>query len=120
MSTTRYITVGAVTFGALLYIWPKASPGVPGAPTAGQGLKTTAVENVEKAYGRGGATSTHTKAYGGTIQGETNDGPMREGGSTGNPNAYEQEGIGDDQRAHSPSKPERAWNKTMYGSEKGK
>ncbi|EXJ65486.1 hypothetical protein A1O7_01827 [Cladophialophora yegresii CBS 114405] len=120
MSSTRYITVGAVTLGALLYIWPKASPGVPGAPTAGMGLKTTGMENVEKAYGRGGATSTHTKAYGGTVQGQTNDGPTREGASSGNPNAYEQEGLGDDQRAYQPTKPERAWNKTMYGSEKGK
>ena len=119
MSSTRYIAAGAVTFGALLYLWPKASPGIPGAPTAGGGLKTTGIQNVEKAYQRGGATSTHTKAYGGTPLGQTNDG-MREGGSTGNPNAYDQDSIGEDQRPSNQMKVEKAWNKTMLGNEKGK
>ena len=83
-------------------------------------MKTIGVQNIEKAYGRGGATSTHTKAYGGTIQGETSDGPMREGGSTGSLNAYDQEGIGEDQRPGAQLKVEEAWNKTMLGNEKGK
>jgi len=120
MSSTRYIAAGAVTFGALLYIWPKASPGIPGAPSGGTGLKTTGMQNIEKAYGKGGATSTHTKAYGGTIQGEANDGPMREGGSTGSPNAYDQDGVGEDQRPGGQLGVEKAWNKAMLGNEKGK
>ncbi|KAJ9606178.1 hypothetical protein H2200_009139 [Cladophialophora chaetospira] len=117
MSTTRYVAAGAATFGALLYFWPKASPGIPGAPA--EGFKSTGIQNVEKAYQRGGATSTHTKGYGGTPQGATND-AMREGGSSGNPNAYDKEGLGEDQRPSSKTKVEETFNKTMLGNEKGK
>jgi hypothetical protein len=118
MSSTRYIAAGVITLGGLLYLWPKASPGVPGAPIAG--IKTTGVQNIENAYRRGGATSTHTIAYGGTVQGQASDAPMREGGSTGKPKPYDQEGIGEDQRPSSKMAPEKALNKTMYGNEKGK
>ena len=120
MSNTRYMAGGAVLFGTILYLWPKASPGIPGAPTAGVGVKTTGVQNIEKAYMRGGATSTHTKAYGGTIQGQTEDGPMREGGATGKPNGHDSAGHGEDQRPDAQTKVEKAWTKTMYGNEKGK
>jgi len=116
MSSTRYIAVGAITLGSLLYMWPKASPGVPGAPPAS--FKTTGMENIEKAYQRAGATNNHTKAYGGTVQGS--DGMMREGGSTNNPNQLEKDGFGDDQRAQQPTKVEKAWSKAMLGSENGK
>ncbi len=118
MSSSRYIAAGVATLGVLYYAWPKASPGVPGSPPAG--LKTTGIQNVEKAYERGGATSTHTKAYGGTIQGQTGGGTMREGGSTGSPQGYDQEGLGEDQRPGGQMKPEKAWSNTMLGNEKGK
>lgn len=120
MSNARYIAAAGLVFGAAVYLWPKASPGIPGAPSPTSALKTTGVENVEKAYTRAGATATHTKAYGGTIQGQAQDGALREGGSTNKPNAFEQEGMGEDQRGSAQSPPERAWKKTMYGSEKGK
>jgi hypothetical protein len=118
MSNTRYIAAGAATLGAILYLWPSSAPAVPGAPPAG--LKTTGMQNVEKAYQRGGATSTHTKAYGGTVQGKAGEGSMREGGATGNSDAYRQEGIGDDQRASPAGKLEKAWGNSMLGSDKGR
>ncbi|KIX97876.1 uncharacterized protein Z520_06654 [Fonsecaea multimorphosa CBS 102226] len=118
MSLGRRIALGGVVVGAALYFWPQASPGVPGAPVTT--FKTTSVQNVEKAYANGGATSTHTKAYGGTVQGQKQDGPMREGSATNNPKGYQQEGIGHDQRPTDLTKPEKWWNKTMLGSEKGK
>ena len=119
MSSIRYVAAGGITFGALLYMWPRASPGVPGAPNS-DAYKTTGVKNIEKAYERGGATSTHTKAYGGTIQGEAGEGLTRDGGATGNATAFDREGMGEDQRPSAQLPPEKAWNKTMYGNEKGK
>ncbi|EXJ53781.1 uncharacterized protein A1O5_13030 [Cladophialophora psammophila CBS 110553] len=118
MSLGRRIALGGLVVGAALYFWPSASPGVPGAPITT--AKTTSVQNIEKAYARSGATSTHTKAYGGTIQGQKEDAPMREGSATNKPTGCQQDGMGDDQRPNNPTKPEKWWNKTMYGSEKGK
>jgi hypothetical protein len=47
-------------------------------------LRTPAVQNVEGAYQKGGATSTHTKAYGGTPLGVKSD-VTRDGAGTGKP-----------------------------------
>ncbi|OAP55063.1 hypothetical protein AYL99_10763 [Fonsecaea erecta] len=118
MSLGRRMVVGGLAVGAALYFWPQASPGVPGTPVAT--FKTPSVQNIEKAYANGGATSTHTKAYGGTIQGQKEDAPMREGSATSNPKGFQREGFGNDQRPNEPMLPGKWWNKTMYGSEKGK
>jgi len=114
------MAAGAAVFGVMLYLWPKASPGIPGAPTAGKGLKSQGVTNVEKAYERGGATSTHTKGYGGTIQGKEGEARLREGGGTGKPEGHDTEGHGSDQTNDASTKVEKAWAKTMVGNEKGK
>ncbi|OAL34444.1 hypothetical protein AYO20_06287 [Fonsecaea nubica] len=118
MSLGRRVALGGVVVGAVLYFWPQTSPAVPGAPVTT--FKTTSVQNIEKAYANGGATSTHTKAYGGTVQGQKQDAPMREGSATSNPKGYQQEGIGGDQRPNDPMMPEKLWNKTMHGTEKGR
>jgi hypothetical protein len=117
MSTGRYIAGGAVAVGALFYLWPKAAPAVPGAPS--EAFKTPGVQNIEKAYQRGGATSTHTKAYGGTTMGQTDD-AIREGGSTGNPQAFEKDNVGDEQRPGPTGPAAEKWKETMYGDKKGK
>ncbi|EXJ96120.1 hypothetical protein A1O1_01246 [Capronia coronata CBS 617.96] len=117
-SLGRRLALGGLTLGLVYAVWPKSSPQPGGTPS--NAFKTQGVRNVENAYENAGATATGTKAYGGTIQGKKESGAYREGGSTGNPKGYDQEGIGEDQRPSSPTKIGESFNEFKYGSPKGK
>lgn len=114
----RRLIIGGVALGVLYAVWPKRPPQPGGTPS--NAFKTPGVQNIEKAYENAGATATHTKAYGGTIQGNKESGSFREGGSTGAPKGYDQEGIGEDQRPNVPTKIGESWNEFKYGSPNGK
>ncbi|KAK5460991.1 hypothetical protein LTS15_003054 [Exophiala xenobiotica] len=115
----RRLAIGAAGFALVYYLLPARAPKPPGTPA--DVFKTPGVKNVEKAYQSGGATSTHTKAYGGTIQGRRGDETMREGASTGAPRGYDEPDIGYDQRPGPISgKAGEKFNEIQYGSPKGK
>ena len=81
------------TYFAVRQPKPKGTPGpVP--------FKTPGVENIEGAYQSGGATSTHTKAYGGTGLGQKDDAPRTGDGKfgTGRNMGMEHENIKDQQK----------------------
>jgi len=112
----RILIVG-VAFGLAYALFPAKSPAPPGSPPSS--FKTPGVANVENAYANGGGTTTHTKGYGGTVQGTKGSGPLRENVGTGKPKGFDHEGIGEEQRAQ-PSKVGEAFNEFKYGSSKGK
>jgi len=85
-------------------------------------MKTPGINNIEKAYTNSGATPTHTKAYGGTTQGDKNSVYIREGGGTGadkKNSPFDKPGMGDEQRPSPASKPGEIFDQTMTGSHKG-
>lgn len=53
------------------YAYTAAKPPKPAGHTEANPLRTPGVKNIESAYQRGGATSTHTKAYGGELTADT-------------------------------------------------
>jgi hypothetical protein len=78
------LALGALGLGGL-YMYQASRPPKPaGAPADTNLLRTPAVKNIEGAYQNGGATSTHTKAYGGTPLGVKSD-VMRDDAGTGKP-----------------------------------
>ncbi len=86
-------------------------------------LRTVGVQNIEGAYQSGGATSTHTKAYGGTPQGQKEDvGRMGDGqfGTNKEKGLDSQEGLGDDQRPGSTNKVGEKFKDMKYGVGKDK
>jgi len=85
-------------------------------------MRTTGVQNIEKAYTNAGATPTHTKAYGGTQQGDKESVHLKEGGGTGastKVSPFEKPGMGDEQRPQPASKGGEIFDQTMTGSHKG-
>jgi hypothetical protein len=58
------LAVGAVGVGGYL-LYTSVQPPKPAGHFESNPLRTPGVQNIESAYQRGGATSTHTKAYGG-------------------------------------------------------
>lgn len=74
-------------------------PAKPTGTPAPNPLKTPGVQNIEGAYQKGGATSTHTKAYGGTTLGSKDD-VMKDNGGTARPRGFDDHpgGTGDEQR----------------------
>lgn len=97
--------------------------------------RTTGVKNIEKAYTNAGATPTHTKAYGGTTQGDKDSVHIRDPGTDTSGSAvlsggsgqgrdgsspHKKEGYGDDQRSGTRPKAEQILNQTMYDTPKGK
>lgn len=114
----RRVLLGGAALGLVYFMLPTRSPLPPGTPPSA--LKTPGVKNVERAYQSGGATATHTKAYGGTKQGQRGDETPREGAATGAPKGYDQEGIGFDQRPGPLHPVGEKWNEIQYGSPKGR
>lgn len=116
----RFVAGGilaAVTIGYFMY--PPAPSDEPVV-----NFRTTGVQNIEKAYTNAGATPTHTKAYGGTKQGDKESTAMREGdGQSGSGhkelNPFTKEGMGDDQKPWITSKAGEAFDQTNLGSKKG-
>lgn len=78
-------------------------------------LRTPGVQNIERAYRSGGATSTHTKAYGGTVQGQKESDELRPGGATGKESGFQFEGIGTDQKSDQPGKAGQLFNEMKHG-----
>lgn len=114
----RFATAAALGIGAYLYLnyaaTPRDNPAI--------SLKTPGVGNIEKAYTNAGATPTHTKAYGGTHQGDKSSVYIREGGGTGETtkvSPFEKEGMGDEQRPRPATKGGEIFDQTMLGSHKG-
>lgn len=86
-------------------------------------FRTQGVENIEKAYQRGGATSTHTKAYGGTTQGQTDDVLRQWKGAqsgTGKEKGFSEEHMGDEQRGKAKNIVGDKFQEMKYGDSKGK
>lgn len=114
----RRFALGGIAVALVYSLLPARSPKVPGSPV--DTLKTPGVKNIENAYTNGGATPTHTKAYGGTIQGRKSDASLREGHGTNKSNGFNEPNIGSDQRSTQPTKAEQIFNEVQYGSAKGK
>lgn len=101
-------------------------------PTTPNPFRTPGVKNVERAYRGGGATGTHTPAYGGTVQGqrEAGEGEMLRAGAAGKkefgvqgPNeGREGEDVGEVQRpGHAQgSGVGKVWNEFKYGNREQK
>lgn len=125
-SSARFVgpvAVGALALGVVYTYYTYRAPKVPGSVSANP-LRTPGVRNIENAYANGGATRTHTPAYGGTTQGSkgTRDqgAALREGGASGSqlPKNFDTEGVGEDQR--SSEKGLKIWNDYKYGNDKSK
>lgn len=113
----RRALIGGLAFAFVYAVLPARSPRPPGTPP--DTFKTPGVRNVENAYANGGGTTTHTKGYGGTIQGTKGSKP-RENAGTDKPKGFEHDGIGEEQRPTQPTKVGEAFNEFKYGSPKGK
>lgn len=116
----RLATAAVLGLGAYLYI--SRSPAPRDEPLVN--LRSPGVQNIEKAYTNAGATPTHTKAYGGTTQGDKSSVYLREQGGTGAPankgSPFDREGMGDEQRPKSSStKAGEIFDHTNTGSTKG-
>jgi len=115
----RFATGAALGATAFFYFNYAATP----RDNPAMSLATPGVKNIEKAYTNGGATPTHTKAYGGTHQGDKSSVHIREGGATGTStkeSPFEKEGMGDEQRPWPATKGGEIFDQTMLGSHKGK
>lgn len=115
----RGALLAGLGLGLLYAVLPAKSPKPAGSPPSDLS-KTPGVKNVENAYANGGATKTHTKAYGGTVQGTKGASGLREGAATDKPKGFDHEGLGEDQRSRDPLKIGQAWNEFKYGNAKGK
>jgi len=111
--------VTAAVFGVAAYMFYGFRAPAPGGTPTMNPLRTPGVKNIENAYKSGGATSTHTKAYGGTRQGERDE-VMKEGGATNNPQGLDQDKLGDEQRPEQAMKPGQMFKDMNYGSKAGK
>jgi hypothetical protein len=85
-------------------------------------LRTPGVQNVEAAYQRAGATSTHTKAYGGTVLGKREDTPRDGDGKfgTGKELGFKEHGLGNEQRPWQTGPVGDKFNEMKYGDSRGK
>lgn len=114
----RRLALGGIAVAVVYALLPARAPQPAGTPSTT--FKTPGVRNVENAYANGGATTTHTKAYGGSIQGQKGEAGLRENSGTNKPAGFEHDGIGEEQRPIQPTKVGEAWNEFKYGSPKGK
>lgn len=101
----RLAIVGVAASAAYLYFRYSEKP-----------LHNGAVTGIEKAYSAGGATPTHTPAYGGTPRGNPDDHKIRDGGA--GKQKFEVEGM--EQRPGDRNVAKKQWDKMKYGSEEGK
>jgi len=114
------LAAGALAAGLAYTFFSTRAPAPPGTPPPNP-LRTPGVKNVEQAYQNAGATATHTKAYGGSVQGQKDSPVLREGGGTGKEKGFDShEGIGDSQRPWPKTKAGEAFDTMNYGQEKGK
>ena len=116
-STIRRLGPGlagvAAVLGATYIFYSTRAPHMPGPPNP---FKTPGVGNIEKAYSNGGATKTHTPAYGGTVQGKRED-ESRVGGVEGKMGGPNHEDVGEQQRPDQATRGAgEKWNEMKYGS----
>ncbi|RVX72328.1 hypothetical protein B0A52_04533 [Exophiala mesophila] len=114
----RRFALGGIAAAIVYALLPARAPQPLGTPSTT--FKTPGVRNVENAYANGGATTTHTKGYGGSIQGQKGAAGLREKSGTDKPAGFAHEGMGEEQRPVQPTKVGEAWNEFKYGSAKGK
>jgi len=81
----------------------------------GNGFKTPGIGNIEKAYGAGGATHTHTPAFGGTKRGDEHDVDPKDGGASKTKFSVGA-GMGDEQRPAQPTALGQNFNEMKYGN----
>lgn len=117
-----YIATAVALLGTAYFYYSK--PATPRDEPAIK-LTTPGITNIEKAYTNAGATPTHTKAYGGTTQGDKESVYTREGGAAGGTGAdgsspFSKPGRGDDQRPANQTKGGQIFDQTVAGSYKGK
>jgi len=112
--------LGTVALGGI-YFYMSAAPPKPEGTYVPNPMKTPGVRNIEGAYQRGGATSTHTKAYGGTPQGQKTD-ITRENAASDKPKGFSEGGMGDEQRSASQTKGKigDTWSDMKYGDSRDK
>jgi hypothetical protein len=113
------LLLGSLAIGVTYAYFVTRPPKPQGTPAINP-MRTPGVKNIEGAYQSGGATATHTKAYGGTVQGEKDD--LRRAGmhGTGQPQGMGEEGIGDDQRPGAANKVGEKFKDMKYGAGKDK
>ena len=114
------ILASGTAIGLIYAYYATKPPAATGTPNTPNPLRTPGVKNIEGAYQKGGATSTHTKGYGGTPLGQKTDVP-RQGGNygSGKENGFDEEHLGSEQRP-TVSKVGEKWNEMKYGNGKDK
>lgn len=119
------LLLGSLGLGVLYTYFATRPPAPPGTAPADP-LRTPGVRNIENAYTNGGATRSHTPAYGGTVQGTTgrriDDAELRDGAGSGEQLklGFRTEGVGEDQRPSQSGWLGRTWHRMIYRSDKGK
>lgn len=114
----RRFALGGIAVAVVYALLPARSPKPLGSPV--DAIKPPGVKNIERAYTNGGATPTHTPAYGGTVQGKGLDGQTREISGTNRPAGFNHPGFGSEQHKEQPTKAEEVFNEIQYGSSTGK
>lgn len=112
------ILLGGVFLGVTYTYFVTRPPKPQGTPIPNP-MRTTGVKNIEGAYQSGGATATHTKAYGGTVLGQKEDVP-RTGSATGKEKGFSSDDLGDEQRSWQPSKLGEKFKEMKYGDARDK
>lgn len=114
------ILLGGVAVGAAYAFFATRAPAPQGSPRNTNPLRTPDVQNVEKAYANGGATTTRQPAYGGSTQGSRGAEGLRPGSATGLKDGTNSEHIGEEQRPVQPGVVGEKFHEMKYGSKSGK
>lgn len=116
---SKYLLGGVTIIGIGTYMGTRSPK--PGGTPESNTFQTPGVKNIEGAYQKGGATSTHTKGYGGTTLGQKSD-ITKDNLGTGQKKGMEEEHLGDEQRQGGTEKGVvgKEFEKMKYGSKTGK
>ena len=116
---TPSVGLAVLALAGTYLFYSTRAPHMPSAPNP---LRTPGVRNIEQAYSNGGATSTHTPAYGGTQMGKRDHDGLKEGGAKGSSakEGMQTEGIGEEQRPVQPGVVGEKLHEMEHGSKTGK
>ena len=114
------ILLGGLLIGCTYAYYATRAPQPKGTPNSPNPFKTPGVKNVENAYANGGATTTHTPAYGGSTMGSKGADGLRAGGASGLKEGMNSEHIGEEQRPVQPGPIGEKFHEMKYGSSTGK
>ncbi|KAF1824273.1 uncharacterized protein K489DRAFT_408671 [Dissoconium aciculare CBS 342.82] len=112
LSTRNIMIAGGV--GAALYLFPRTVAKV---NPIQDGIKTPGTEAIAQRFASGGGTTTHTPGF------ATKRGTSEEIYTQSNPSGVKSQEFQDnhaDQKKDDYGAPGRTWNKTQYGTDKGK